>query len=54
MLLVDAPAILRHLDRIASLADRLAKARDLADQTDTAERIQREIEAIRQILQPPV
>jgi hypothetical protein len=48
----ETEEILKHLDRLASLTDRLAKVRDLADQTDTAVRIQREIEAIRQIVQP--
>jgi hypothetical protein len=48
----DSQAILRHLDQIASLADRLAKVSDLVDKTDTSERIQREVSAIRQALEP--
>jgi hypothetical protein len=47
----DTQVILRHLDQIVILTDRLAKVRDLVEQTDTAERIQRELTAIRQVLE---
>ena len=48
----DAQAILRHLDQIAVLADRLVKNRDLADQTETAAHLHRLLIAIRQVVQP--
>ena len=42
-----------RLDRIQTLVDQLSKARgDIAEQQDLAERIRREIDVIRSILQP--
>ena len=49
---VDPEKILERVNRVSTLVDRLAKVRDLADQTETSERIQRELTAIRQIVQP--
>jgi predicted transcriptional regulator len=49
---LDIPTVLARLDRIQTLTDELTKARgDLAEQQDIADRIRREIEAVKTTLQ---
>jgi hypothetical protein len=48
----DIPPVLARLDRIQTLTDQLTKARgDLAEQQDIADRIRREIEAVKATMQ---
>ena len=50
---LDPSDLVARLDRIQRLAEQLAKVRDAIEQQDLAARIQREIQAAKNALQPP-